>query len=104
MFFAKARAMNGILAAQTHTYSFASELPLAFARYTKVAYLREIIPRDIPAGIVRLFFGGSPSTVSRLVVPVIVNAINRQSIRPRPHISEEISEIVAPFLAYADAA
>ena len=53
--------------------------------------------------IISLNLGCSPSAISRLVVPVVVDAIDTQSFGLRSHVGKEILKL-APSLADLDAA
>lgn len=55
------------------------------------------------AAIPTLFGIGGPSTVGRLVVAVIVDAIQRAPGWARPHVSQERLKTIDPFIADADA-
>lgn len=59
-----------------------------------------------PAGVVlasRVLCAGEPSTVARLVIPVVVDPVNLViEARPLAHVFEEVNEVV-PSLAHADA-
>lgn len=60
----------------------------------------------ITASIVRLRFVGRPSTVPRLVVPVVIDAFDADavSLRFRPHVGEERLEGHSPAVADRDSA
>lgn len=51
--------------------------------------------------IMSLFKVGRPSAITRSVWTVIVDAIQRESIR-RPHVRVKRGEVVSPFIAYVD--
>jgi hypothetical protein len=53
------------------------------------------------SSILGLFLGSSPPTVSRLVVPLVVNPVKAQSFWPFAHVSEEVLEGL-PLFADSD--
>lgn len=60
---------------------------------------------NISPGVVALLSRCRPAHISRLVAPVIVNALNRVfRAWPRPHVGQEFPEAFSPFIAHADAA
>ena len=64
-------------------------------------------PRDQDriAVIVGLLNRCRPTNIARLVIPVVVDAIDRVfTARPRSHISQEVHEVVAPRRGHLDAA
>ena len=54
--------------------------------------------------VVRLLFRGSPSAVPRLIPSVIVDSVNRHSGRALAHCGKKFREVIAPLVAYRDAA
>lgn len=54
----------------------------------------------IHPSVVGLIEATRPSAVSRLVVPVHVDALNRMAARARPHINQERGEAVPPTVAH----
>ena len=61
--------------------------------------------QPVRAGIPGLFLLGRPSAVLRLIVSVIINAVNAMlGRRPRAHVGEERLERISPALADADTA
>jgi hypothetical protein len=59
--------------------------------------LWEIGPR-----IIHLLFGGSPTTVPRFVIAIIINSVNAPPIRPIPHVTVKIPEGFFPVLTHRD--
>lgn len=57
-----------------------------------------------PPPVPRLLFGGRPSAITRLVVAVVVDSLDRVPVRPRPHVAQERRKVVSPLVAHADAA
>lgn len=58
----------------------------------------------IIAAIIALSLQVSPSTVVGAIWPVIINAVNRQTVWTDTHISEECREVRAPAITHRDAA
>jgi len=57
----------------------------------------------VVAPIVGLFFSRGPSAVARLVVAVIVDALDRMLRRGAwPHVSEELRKILSPTVGHGD--
>jgi hypothetical protein len=55
-------------------------------------------------GILRLFAFRGPTTVARLVIPVVVDAINGKPWRTWPHVFQKLLEVFRPFAAHRNAA
>lgn len=51
------------------------------------------------ASIRTLFFGGGPPAISRFVIPVVVDAVDRKSNSTKPHVGKEVIERGAPPIA-----
>lgn len=59
--------------------------------------------QTVATRVIRLFNVRRPAAIPGLVVPVMIDAIESQSQRPRAHVGEEVFELL-PALAYLDAA
>jgi|GEM_PF-6768896 len=57
----------------------------------------------VVASIVRLLFARRPTAISRLVVAVVVDTLDRMLRRgARPHVSEEFRKILSPTVGHGD--
>lgn len=71
-----------------------------FGEFDKGNRLSLIADKASRSLVARLFFHGGPSAVFLEVRQFIVDAIKAHSLRARPHIGQECSERIAPFIAY----
>ena len=91
---AKAKASENRVARQAELFR-----PLRHVQGQAVMGQPTIAPR-----VVALLLTAGPSAVSRLVVAVIVDAVNRVAGRARPHVGEEILEARKPTVTDCDSA
>ena len=62
------------------------------------------LQKHIPARVVALLSMRGPTAIARLIVAVVIDAINRVALgRPNAHVGDEVFEAVAPSVAYDDA-
>lgn len=49
-----------------------------------------------------LFLHGRPPAIARLIVPVVIDTVNRLALGPFAHIGKEVAEVTSPSLAHGD--
>lgn len=87
---------------QPFTQNRPREAKLSLPRLYRLGFAVER-QQSIVALVPVLFKSGRPSTVTRLVSTVVVDAIKRESRRAPPHVSKEGGKTVCPPWAHRDA-
>lgn len=60
------------------------------SRKPPVSVALAMCPLDVCVSVLRLFFAGGPSAISRAIVSVVVDPFNRKPIWFAPHVSKKI--------------